>query len=462
MAAARFWRVVGLAARDGGDLELSALHLYGASGRVDATATLSTTTPPATGALTALQDDDTGTACLFSAQVVRAQGFALVWDFGGSPADVVGMRFGAADNVGLFIAELTLQSSTDGLQWTTVGTASGRYVWPGPRAMTVAAASSFVEVWSETFGSGIPAGFATTLLDSGTLDITYDAANGAVILDANGYNTAWMFNLPDAQLGVKLEFDIEIITPTYGNAPLIGLVLTGGPVLLQNVVSPGGTQFRSAPSNSAAALGFQEVLASTGLTSAAPSAGRALWTYSSVPKATGGRDYGFAVDGTDVLVSHSQTPATAMLKTGLFLRSCKVRLHGVRGFALVAAGSEVRPPRTVPNRAQIVASFPAGVSSIRSAAALKTARDVEFGGSGTVYGTVKRDADPVDLPMRRRVRLFDERSGLLVREAWSDAATGAYSFAGLDASRTYTVVAYDHDRAYRAVIADNMTPEVPA
>lgn len=93
---------------------------------------------------------------------------------------------------------------------------------------------------------------------------------------------------------------------------------------------------------------------------------------------------------------------------------------------------------------------------------LELARDIEFGGCGVVIGTVKRDADPVDLPMRRRVRLFDERSGLLVREAWSDAATGAYSFAGLDASRTYTVVAYDHDHAYRAVIADNMTPEVPA
>jgi hypothetical protein len=459
MAAARFWRVVGLAARDGGDLELSALHLYSTGGRVDGSATLFVTKPPVAGALTALQDDDTGTACRFSAQAVRAQGFALAWDFGGSPADVVGLRFGAADNIGLFIAALTLQSSSDGLQWATVETTVGRYAWPGPRAMTVVTSGSFVEVWSETFATGIPGGFATTLLDAGTLGITYDAANGAVILDATGYNTAWMFNMPDAQLGVKLEFDIEIITPTYGNGPAIGLVLTGGPELLQNNVSPGGTLFASVRSNSAVALGQYEVLASTGLTSAAPSTGRALWTYSSVPKATGGRDYGFAVDGTDVLVSHSQTPATAMLKTGLFLRSCKVRLHGVRGFALVAAGSEVRPPRTVPNRAQIVASFPAGVSSIRSAAALKTARDVEFGGSGTVYGTTKTKGTP-NQPTMARVVLLHQRSKLPVRETWSDPVTGNFAFAGIDTNQQFITLAEDAAGNFRPVAANRLTPEV--
>lgn len=61
-----FGRVVGLAARDGGDLELSALHLYSTGGRVGGSTTLFVTKPPVAGALTALQDDDTGTACRFS------------------------------------------------------------------------------------------------------------------------------------------------------------------------------------------------------------------------------------------------------------------------------------------------------------------------------------------------------------------------------------------------------------
>lgn len=460
MAAARFWRVVGVETYAGGDLELSELHLYGAPGRLDAAATLTSTIAPTAGTLAALQDDDTGTACRFSERAVRAQGFALVWDFGGSPADVASLRFGAADDIGLFAEALILQSSSDGLQWATVETTVGRYAWPGPRAMTVVTFKAFSEVWSETFASGIPGGFATTLLDSGTLGITYDATNSAVILDATGYNTAWMFNMPEA-LGVKVEFDIEIITPTYGNAPHIGLALTGGPQLLQNIVSPGGTLFGSVRSNSAAALGLSEVLKSTGLTSAAPSAGRALWTYSSVPNPAGGRDYGFAVGTNDVVISHSQTPATALLKTGLFLRSCKVRLHGVRGFALVAAGSEVRPPRTVPNRAQIVASVPAVFSSIRSAAALKTARDVEHGGPGTVYGTTRTKGAP-NLPTKARVVLLHQRSKLPVRETWSDPVTGYFEFRGIDVNQQFLTLAEDAAGHFRPVAANRLTPEVLA
>lgn len=113
----------------------------------------------------------------------------------------------------------------------------------GSEGDDVFTSSSFVEVWSETFATGIQGALQPLCWTQGTLGITYDAANGAVILDATGYNTAWMFNMPDAQLSVKLEFDIEIITPTYGNSPAIGLVLTGGPGLLQNIVSPGGTLF---------------------------------------------------------------------------------------------------------------------------------------------------------------------------------------------------------------------------
>ena len=42
MPAARYWRLVGIETYAGSDMELSELHLYDASGRVDATATLTT------------------------------------------------------------------------------------------------------------------------------------------------------------------------------------------------------------------------------------------------------------------------------------------------------------------------------------------------------------------------------------------------------------------------------------
>ena len=82
MPAARYWRIVGIETYTGGDLELSELHLYGAAGRLDATATLTSTIAPTAGTLAALQDDDLDTSCRFAGTAVRASGFALAWDFG--------------------------------------------------------------------------------------------------------------------------------------------------------------------------------------------------------------------------------------------------------------------------------------------------------------------------------------------------------------------------------------------
>lgn len=87
------------------------------------------------------------------------------------------------------------------------------------------------------------------------------------------------------------------------------------------------------------------------------------------------------------------------------------------------------------------------------------AQPVGFGGPGRIASTVEVKATPANTLVRRRVRLFDERSGRLVRETWSDATTGAYAFEGL-ALRKYTVISHDHTGAHRAVIADGLMPEV--
>lgn len=87
-------------------------------------------------------------------------------------------------------------------------------------------------------------------------------------------------------------------------------------------------------------------------------------------------------------------------------------------------------------------------------------KDINYGGAGRIAGTVKEDASPVDLPLRRRVLLCVESTGLAIRETWSDAATGSYSFENISTSYTYFVVAFDYEHNYRAVIADNLQPEL--
>lgn len=86
--------------------------------------------------------------------------------------------------------------------------------------------------------------------------------------------------------------------------------------------------------------------------------------------------------------------------------------------------------------------------------------DLQDGGTYRVHGTVHLDATPTDLPLRRRVQLYNQRDGRLIREAWSDDTTGAYSFDGIRGDARYFVAAFDHTQDKRAVIADGLTPEV--
>lgn len=89
----------------------------------------------------------------------------------------------------------------------------------------------------------------------------------------------------------------------------------------------------------------------------------------------------------------------------------------------------------------------------------RSARDMVFGGRGQISGTVKVDSTP-DVPVHRRVRLFRDRDGVMVQETWSDKVTGAYEFNDIEEGATYSVVSYDYLHDFRAVIADNLTPEV--
>jgi hypothetical protein len=61
------------------------------------------------------------------------------------------------------------------------------------------------------------------------------------------------------------------------------------------------------------------------------------------------------------------------------------------------------------------------------------------------------------VPAARRVLLHDRVNGLPIRETWSDAQTGAYTFERIRPGLFY-VVAFDHTGNYNAVIKDRITP----
>ena len=59
----------------------------------------------------------------------------------------------------------------------------------------------------------------------------------------------------------------------------------------------------------------------------------------------------------------------------------------------------------------------------------------------------------------RRVLLIDERANFVVRETWSDPATGAYAFLHINPEIQYLVISYDYQQNFRAAVADNLTAE---
>lgn len=85
--------------------------------------------------------------------------------------------------------------------------------------------------------------------------------------------------------------------------------------------------------------------------------------------------------------------------------------------------------------------------------------DLQHGGTGRIFGTVKVDSSP-DVPVHRRVWLMNQRDAVVIRETWSDGTTGEYEFTNIDETQKYSVISFDHTNNFRAVIADSVVPEL--
>jgi hypothetical protein len=78
--------------------------------------------------------------------------------------------------------------------------------------------------------------------------------------------------------------------------------------------------------------------------------------------------------------------------------------------------------------------------------------NIYWGGLGTITGTIKIGATPC----KRRVRLYEANTGILIREIWS-ADDGNYIFTGLRMDYKYTVSSTDYNNAYNDTIAARIT-----
>jgi len=85
---------------------------------------------------------------------------------------------------------------------------------------------------------------------------------------------------------------------------------------------------------------------------------------------------------------------------------------------------------------------------------------IDWGPYSTPAGTTKNTGSPSNTPVHRRVRLHDQPTGRIVREMWSDAASGAYIFTGIRAG-VYFVMSADHTGVYNGEITTDIVVPAP-
>ena len=558
MPAARYWRLVGIRPFDGGDLELSELHLYDAAGRVDAAATLTCNYAPASGTLAALQDADTATDCRFSSAALRTPSFALTWDFGAGTADVLGVRAAASADAGAFLSMCDLQYFT-GTVWAT--TNLGRHVFPGVRAYTAAPTQvpDFLtprDVWVQRSAPVVDFGWVASSADGLKLAAAdsaryYTSADGGVtwVSRTTGYFFAGAVS-GDGGTILCAPYPGNISRSLDGGATRTTLTAAGsrsweeiacshnGQTILAVagdasifVSTNGGTAFaRSLTSNafntcaisgdgtkmmvgygaastlytsadsgvnwvartgagsrgwSALSIspdGTRYLAAASGYIGLSTDGGVAWTALSGLPTRTWAA-LTMSVDG-QIILAVSSVDAWVSEDSGASWSLVPVNVASLVGGAMSGDGrwrtlvsavasamygylrrqTLYEPPLLATSATGVdfvAVSAPVGDSQTAPLRGAQTALDAEFGGPCAIAGVTKAKGTP-NTPYRSKVRLLRDRDALLVRETWSDPVTGVFVFSGLNPAHKYTAYAQDHMGNFRAVIADRVTPEVPA
>ncbi len=475
MASARYFRVAIVEVYQKADLVLSELRLYASNAAVDGSATMSSTATPLSGTLANLIDANTSTSCAFASAQVALPGFSIQWDLGGATTVDEIRVTGPAQST--FLHKFTLQSSADAVTWTEVLTTFVPTKWIGSST-----------AWSLMLADGDPYG-ACVILAMPMSTTSFRDIKGHVITNSGVtrsatqskfYGYSGYFNgssylslgtataVPDWYIGL---FDFTISFWVYvtgtGTYAVIGNLLDGNGTghfwVVLNSTYTGlhtiqfGIQGHTYKFGAATLTtnSWQHVrLSRVGTSFYCFVGGSQLGTTQTIANFTGTLNNDMRIG----ITSDGVLPLAGYLQDLVIVKGAG---ESTAGFslpnAIVTSDYDATPYRTgLKSTARFTGPSVGNVLQSTHLPKTETVFD-NANGTGTITGTVKQKALPVDIPLSRKVRLMRERDGKIVRETWSDATTGAYTFTGLDLNQAYTAIAWDHVHTYRAVIADNLT-----
>ena len=388
MSEARYWRIVGVEAQAGGDLELSEIALYVGASRADGAATLTCSHTPIAGSLADLKDGSMSTACRFAAAAVRSPGFFLQWDFG-ADTDVSEIALGSSDNADRFLAEATLMQGASVGVWSYAGNFSGA-VYPGAGAMTTSGAPEVLPTrWNQN-----DKGSACTL-SNGDLTATGYATNGSArsVFGASSGKLYWECSSNGDRYPVIGVGRAAASLGTNPGEDSDGWAYYG--LNAKKIYGGVQTNYGTAWDNQAHIVGVALDMDNGNLEffKSGVSMGVAFSGITgSVYAMTGGDTDSYTSNVTaNFGASAFAFPPPAGYAAGLGQLNPKLPLsaapilHTSRSSFAIAASAPVPPLST------------------RSAARLQLARDVVFGGAGTVYGTTKAKGTGLGLAISQRI-----------------------------------------------------------
>lgn len=465
----QIWRITGLDLQ-GRALMASGLGLTQAGVRVESGAALTSSFAPVSGNLSALLDGDAQTSCTFSAADVAMPGFYIEITLAlGYTIDGLVLSGASLPRR----ASVTPVSQEDGFAaWVELDSAEA-WFHRNPRKSLDAHAMSPSGMWllneSGTTQTDI-AGSRTATRSGGAVVAAQLTSDGVLDFDPQSSGKVVVPNITGVDAGAfSVVLDIQTIS-------------TENLVVMEHGSNNGGWSVQTWANTANPAMGVATgcILIPVGSANA---------VYATTKPVNDGKPHRIVltfdqqnyarifVDGVldtmrPAVASSSLRPSynTSYVcigsRDGVSGLPPGSRIANVALFNRVLSTAEIAQLNGAPSAPEVrgvtnivpISSSPPGQglthTSVSSANLLM---DMEFGGHGVIYGTVRDDKSQKLL--QRRVRLCRSRDSYLVRETWS-AADGTYRFEGISERYEYDIEAWDHEKNNFTAVANNQLPQV--
>ena len=467
------WRIAYLLPRHPGDFELNSLHLYYAGGRIDEGALLTSSHAPAVGTLTDLQQASPGAACVFARESVMSAGFYLQWSFA-AEVEIDAFRVAAEGNFPGFIFMAFVAgrwkaagggvSGADGLTASSLSA-----VLPLYERMAAAGASLYLP--GDTKRDAVT-GVDWTLPAGAQIQDDVNRSGLATLMVGLGTSVPYPNAVPEFTNWVGGDLSIE--GKVYLRKAATGIA--GMSLFTYCGDEAGFIVYWSFGPNAIGGLVFYFWSGAQNIFSTPPGV-VPFEQFCDIALVISGTQLRFFVNGSRVhTATRLDTPVgggnaypvrincpgnTGAISTGEFAISDLVYTPSAKYNADYLVPPVWQPKKSIVTLFDAVdVSHSAAVPTFSTRLiSIKTARDVEHGGNGTIYGTTKTKGTP-NQPAKARVVLLHQRSKQPVRETWSDPATGAFAFTGIDTTQQFLTLAEDAAGNFRPVAANRLTPEV--